>query len=183
MGFFSTYYVMINSPLYNLENHLSTLYKLIDLGNEIGLHFYRKEIHSLNEISLEVEKDCEKLEKLLGIRVRTVSFHKPPPQVLRSSLYVGGRVNAYSAKLMDWYISDSKGRFRVGDPIEEIKRRRYNILQLLTHPIWWGEEHASASERIKRWFKEKTIGFNRKKKEEFARKIYEEIGVEVDEYE
>ncbi|MEM3611931.1 MAG: hypothetical protein QW620_07395, partial [Thermoplasmata archaeon] len=176
-GLVSTYYVMVNSPLYNVEEHCDVLKKLLGMGNDIGLHFSRKEIQSIEKIGVEVASDCRILEDLLGTKVRTISFHRPPQQVLRSSEHIAGRVNAYSAKLMEWYISDSRCRFRAGEPIRVIKEHKGKILQFLTHPIWWGEKHASGVERITEWFNQKTVGFSKQQKEEFAKKVYEEIDV------
>lgn len=174
-GLFSTYYVMVNSPLYDLESHRKTLQKLLDMGNEIGLHFYMEEIPSIEEIKLKIEEDCKLLEQILGTEVKSISFHRPPQHVLRSCTYIGTRVNAYSSVLMEWYISDSMGRFRVGEPIQAIKEPKGKILQFLTHPIWWGETHANAQQRITEWFKEKTRNFSESQKKEFAERIYKQI--------
>jgi len=175
-GLFSTYYVMINSPLYKIEDHINTLKKLLALGNEIGLHFWREKLEA-EKIEVEIAKDCRELEEKLGIEVRSISFHRPPEFVLGSAPLLAGRVNAYCKKLMEWYISDSRGRFRAGEPVEAIKAKKGNLLQFLTHPIWWGQNHAFAIERITEWFNEKTKNFSEAEKREFAKRIYEQIAV------
>jgi hypothetical protein len=84
--------------------------------------------------------------------VCSISFHRPIPWMLRGPLIVCGKVNAYADELSGWYLSDSKGNWRAGEPLSQIVQERHRILQLLTHPIWWGEEHQSPAERLESFF-------------------------------
>jgi hypothetical protein len=61
--------------------------------------------------------------------------------VLRGPLKLAGVVNAYAAELMGWYVSDSKARWREGDPLATLDRPKGKVLQVLIHPIWWGPGH------------------------------------------
>ena len=59
-----------------------------------------------------------------------------------------GKVNAYSRELMSWYLSDSAGNWREGEPLPLLSNPDRPLLQLLIHPFWWGEEHMSAGDRL-----------------------------------
>jgi hypothetical protein len=164
----STYFIMLDNPVYKLEDAIDVAKKLLEMGNEIGLHF------SGGSLS-EVEHHCEAMESVFGCEVNSVSFHRPRGEMLNGELYIGKRINAYARELMQWYISDSKGRFRSGEPLIAIRERRGNILQILIHPIWWGETHAPASERIIHWFNEKTKGKTVEEKSRLAYALHLQI--------
>jgi len=123
----ATYLVMLKSSLYELDQNY--LFRIMELGHEIGLHV------SLEEKIPEAKR---KLEKTIGTPIRVFSFHHPTEQYLRGPLIIDGMVNAYSKKLMDCYISDSRGLFRVGEPIRFLKGTKKPLVQLLIHPAWWG---------------------------------------------
>ncbi|MGB9636293.1 MAG: hypothetical protein ACPL1Y_03480 [Thermoplasmata archaeon] len=175
-GLRATYYVMLDNPLYTLEGeNLKIIEKLVSMGNHIGLHFTGNQLDERL-----VDEDCEKLEKITGMEIRSVSFHRPKQEWLGGNLFVGNRICVYAKPLMQWYISDSMGRFRAGEPVEAIKQMKGKILQFLTHPIWWQEKHASAVERITEWFNEKTRGWSVAEKRIFAHKVYEQIPIMPD---
>ena len=152
----STYMVMLNSPFYdpNGSNERALLGRLLAMGHEVSLHFdfddqsEKNENARVEDTIQRITVACERLEEITGQPVRSVSFHKPLPQFLRGPLYVGNRVNAYARLLMEWYLSDSKGIWREGEPLIRIGGSSQSVLQLLTHPIWWGSVHRTASERL-----------------------------------
>lgn len=55
--------------------------------------------------------------------------------------------NASSARLMQFYRSDSRGAWR-SDPVADLRACRSEVAQLLTHPIWWGDTDQAPTERI-----------------------------------
>ncbi len=79
------------------------------------------------------------LEEYLGREVRSVSFHRPVPELLRGPLHIAGRVSGYAESLFGWYLSDSRARWREGEPIASLAQPRSPWLQILVHPVWWGE--------------------------------------------
>jgi hypothetical protein len=168
-GLKSTYFVMLDNLLYRLSEAIEPMKEILSMGNEIGLHF------SGNTLD-EIEEHCKTLENALGCTVHSVSFHRPKKEWLQGELYIGKRINAYAKPLMNWYISDSRGRFRAGEPLTAIAERKGNVLQFLTHPIWWGQ-HANPVQNLVEWFEKKTEGCSSAEKEKFAQCVYEQIDV------
>jgi len=148
-GISSTYMFIPTCPLYRLSEE--TLRPFVDLGHEVALHFdYRTSGVEPDSIEAEIEKQCALISALADDEVRSISFHRPIEQFLRGPDYLFGLVNAYSATLMDCYRSDSGGEWRQ-DP-RQIPEAP--IVQLLTHPIWWGEEHQEPKERLAAFYVE-----------------------------
>lgn len=155
----ATYMVMINSPFYCIKDKTSRdiLRQLINLGHEVGLHFDLNEEECNNNykvsfVEAKIHSACEALESIIGLPVQSISFHHPIPPFLRGPLMIGGRVNAYAKELMTWYLSDSKGYWREGEPLPKLFRHSKSLLQLLIHPIWWGDEHMLPKDRLQEFF-------------------------------
>ncbi|MBI2069088.1 MAG: hypothetical protein HYT79_00665 [Elusimicrobia bacterium] len=162
-GVIATYMVMINSPLYDIKSRQSrgTLKLLLCGGHEIGLHFdfdgaHRLEAPSMDATEQKIDSACQRLEDILGASVKSVSFHRPLERFLRGPSTVAGRVNAYSKELMDWYLSDSRGNWREGEPLPKLNNPEKKLLQLLIHPIWWSDHHVAPEDRLEEFF-EKSI--------------------------
>lgn len=172
----SCYMVMINCSFYSLQNSSAKaiLNEIMKMGHEVGLHFdfANSEIRSydslINDLVIQqIVQDCEILENVISQKVQTISFHRPLQQFLRGPLIVAGRINAYSAELMEWYLSDSKGVWREGEPIQFLESPLKPILQLLIHPIWWGNEHQSSNDRLQSFFEYKTQNLSLEKIKQF----------------
>jgi hypothetical protein len=159
-GITSTYMVMTTSPFYRLEESRSVahLSELQAMGHEIALHFdfadgtMRFAPPTIEAVSPLVDGAARRIEDVIGAPVRSVSFHRPLPGFLQGPLYVAGRVNAYARELMKWYLSDSAGRWSEGEPLPMLERPKGTLLQLLIHPIWWGDRHRSAPERLQDFY-------------------------------
>lgn len=154
----ATYMIMLRSPFYEVSENKKEIRKLIDMGNDIGLHFHQDDMkdRSLKELEDDIKQDCDLLEDLLSTDVGSVSIHAPSRRHMWcEGTRIAGRVYSYSKVFEGRYISDSSGRFRVGEPIEYLKGYRNDILQFLTHPIWWGQRHASNNERLRGFVKER----------------------------
>jgi hypothetical protein len=170
LGVKATYMIMPNSTLYHLENDDSRkiLHELSTLDHEIGLHFnlhyaYLKKEPKLNEIESHVEYALEETENVTGFKIKSVSYHRPLNEWMgcareEGSLKMCGRIDAYSKELMKWYMSDSKGRWKDGEPLPRLKNPEGALLHLLIHPIWWGETHMKAEERLSEFFRTETQG-------------------------
>ena len=188
-GVQSTYYVMTASPMYTLPPNAQLVREIVALGYEVGLHFDCPAEHRIklplndaettqipaNGVSCDdqdesnerlkllesrIERDCSLIEDILGRRVESISFHRPDPWCLRGPMRIGGRVNAYAAGLMEWYISDSKGNWREGEPLPMLVAPSKRVLQLLIHPIWWGDEHLSPEDRLQDFRAAETQGLS-----------------------
>jgi hypothetical protein len=166
-GVVATYMIIPNALLYSIEDDRSVaiLQDIVSLGHEVGLHFdlsepERKAMVSIESVTDRIESACVQLELALrGTRVRSMSFHRPTAQFLSGPLFVAGRVNAYAKELFSAaYLSDSKGVWRSGEPVAALLKPGMNVVQLLTHPIWWGHQHLSASERLEQYFRIESRG-------------------------
>jgi len=165
-GICSTYMVMINSPLYCVEDKPSggILRELINMSHEVGLHFNlddaeRNSNCEISTVEAKIHSACKQLENITGLSVLSISFHRAiEMKFLRGRSVVCGRVNAYSQELIAWYLSDSKGCWREGEPLPKLLRPDKPLLQLLIHPIWWGEEHMLPEDRLQEFFDTKTQG-------------------------
>ena len=170
----ASYMIMNASLMYSLRDASSkgTLREIASLGHEVGLHFdcpeeLRQEEGDLRQLEEKIESACSELEECIGVPVNSLSFHRPIPWLLRGPLLIGSRVNAYAKELMNWYLSDSKGSWREGEPLPKLRHPQGNTLQLLTHPIWWSETHLPPAERLDEFVSEKTRGLTRSQAAEF----------------
>ena len=170
----ASYMIMNASLMYTLRNGPSkrTLQQIQSLGHEVGLHFdcpdeLRCETGNLTQLENQIESACSQLEDCIGRPVRSLSFHRPISWLMRGPLLIGSRVNAYARELMDWYLSDSKGCWREGEPLPKLREPKGSRLQLLMHPIWWSDTHLPPVERLEEFVKEKTRGLTRLQAAEF----------------
>lgn len=158
-GIPATYMVRVDSPLYSLtERHARVhLLELIQMGHEVGLHFdlisaEQQSASFLKVLALRLQTACERLEQLICRPVRVISFQRSLPLLFNGPLLFEGRINADARDLRVWWISDAKGEWRGGEPIASLRRPRYAILQMLLHPIWWGQTHLPAPQRLQEYF-------------------------------
>jgi hypothetical protein len=187
LGISATYMVMTNSPLYRVESSASRaiLHELVAMGHEVALHFdfdseaVRASSPALAAVEPMVAAACDRIEAIIAGPVRSVSFHRPQPQLQRGPLWIAGRVNAYARDLMHWYLSDSAGRWREGEPLPRLRNPDRPVLQLLTHPIWWGPRHESPAQRLQSFVWSATAGQSLAEREEFALTLGRHIDVPV----
>lgn len=175
MGIRATYMVMVNSPLYSLKDKTNQriLKKLVRMGHEIGIHLNvssseRNGQIDFKKIEKRIVNACKKMENIIGRPVLTISFHRPVKSMIGGPLLIGGKVNAYARKLIRWYLSDGRGYWREGEPLPKLLVPEKTVLQLLVHPIWWGERYQSAPDRLQEFFEEETKGKKSKEKDRFS---------------
>lgn len=152
-GVTATYHVMLSCPFYDVNDASSreALAAIRASGHEVGLHYHPTHDEATSPphaAAEEIEGACKRLEDLLGEPVKSVSFHLPPPGLIGGPLHVAGRVNAYAAPLLAWYLSDSRGRWREGEPFVTLDSPRSACLQILVHPVWWGETNEQPPVRL-----------------------------------
>lgn len=102
----------------------------------------------------DIARACEVLEGVVGAPVRSVSFHLPVKELVRGPLHVAGRVSGYAEDLFRWYLSDSRARWREGEPVASLERPRSHVLQILVHPVWWGETSERPEIRLRSFLEE-----------------------------
>jgi len=168
----ATYMVMNRSLLYSLSSAESRdlLRRIAGLGHEIGLHFDYPDASresggaAPEALEREILIASAELEEALGAPVASLSFHRPVPSVIRGPLSVAGRINAYAAQLMQRYISDSKGQWREGEPLALVSTSAAPVLQVLIHPIWWGDPHRHSQQRLEEFVDERAAGCSREER-------------------
>jgi hypothetical protein len=136
----STYYFRTKSKFYNINNNLENIRKIQFFGHEIGAHLQNDVDDADREHTLEIKY----IEKLLNITINSVSFHKPTTNNMNFKLKYLNRINCYSSEMRERYITDSAGRWRDGEPLLELQNCNKSI-QIVTHPIWWGNKLLDAN--------------------------------------
>lgn len=150
----ATYYIWINSPFYNIfeRRYSKIINEILSLGHDIGLHFDETayEIICEEDILKYIEKECFIINSYFGIQIRSISFHRPSKYVLENNLALGKYINTYSNKYFKEYkyISDSNGIWRDGCGCNLFSENKFDRIQLLTHPIWWKQNHMDGNKRL-----------------------------------
>ena len=134
LGISSTYMIMANSLLYNLEKEKEKILTIQRFGHEIGLHFENPDIDLV-----KLNASCKKLEGIIGRRVASFSIHRR--YLLEQK--ISDRVITCGPPLLKNYFSDSRGIFNLEHFEKILVNRHDNITQWLFHPIWWGNEKSS----------------------------------------
>lgn len=181
-GIRATYFIMVSSPLYSpqTDDGADAVRRIRDLGHEIGLHYDMQLAGDLGvgrSIEYHIAESAERLAEITGDPVRSVSFHRPTQSVIRGPSLYGNFINSYAAEYMGWYISDSSGVFRDGDPIKHLLEPKGPMLQFLTHPIWWGDEHQFFGDRLQSLYEERARGREPDFAREFDRALLSGIGM------
>lgn len=163
----ATYMIMTTCPFYQINQLRSqkVLREIILLGHEIGLHLYDP------KQNCPIPAQCQFLSQIVKQPIKSISYHCPSLNQLNGPFKINGLINAYSSDLMKWYLSDSSGRWREGEPLPTIKKPKYLLLQLLIHPFWWGEKHASPKSRLKEFHRNQVKGLSFSKISEFDKML------------
>lgn len=179
LGVTATFLVMVDSPLYTIEEPSAReiLHRLREHDHEVGLHVDLGERGAdpalgLDEVLERLSTDRQRLERVLGGPVRSVSFHRPPDGLLgllSGHERLDGLVNAYAAPLMGCYLADSAGAWRHGDPLPVVAHPPGPTIQLLIHPFWWNDRHVSPADRLEAFYRARTAGSSPAAAEEFDR--------------
>ena len=158
-GMPATYMVRSDSLLYSLTGRQARilLLELVQMGHEVGLHFdlaheTRQSSSFLRLVEAEIQTACERIEQIICRPVRSLSFQRSLPLLFDGPLLINGRVNADGQELRAWCISESGGHWRDGEPLPQLKRPTGPALQLILHPIWWGDERMIAPQRLQEFF-------------------------------
>lgn len=148
----STYFFFLTSPFYNSfdKQNQKIIEKISGMGHSIGLHFsthtYSDKEMSKEKVESLVNKEKSILSAITGEDIDTVSFHNPPEWVLKRQF--DSFINTYEERFFGQieYRADSNQRWRERHPFEDDVQ---GPLQLLVHPVLWGERDAWASDRLR----------------------------------
>ncbi len=164
-GLPATYMVRPDSPLYSLDGRQAQIFllELVQMGHEVGLHFdlaheTGQSPSYLRLAEAEIRAACECIEQITCRPVHSLSFQRPIPLLFGGHLLINGRVNADACELRSWCVSDSGGYWRNGNPISQMAQPGGPVLQLILHPIWWGDENMAAPQRLQEFFEFATNG-------------------------
>jgi hypothetical protein len=151
LGVRSTFFFMLTSNMYNpMSRAKQDLIKSIrDMGHKISLHFDPTAYKNLNPFRNEKRA----FEDMFDIDIDIVSIHRPGPFLDNNNIDLFGVAQTYHDKYFKdmVYISDSGGRDPRPGLDSYFKGAEHKNLQLLIHPIWWGESAASPSATLNAW--------------------------------
>ncbi|HEX7734243.1 MAG TPA: hypothetical protein VF458_05260 [Ktedonobacteraceae bacterium] len=158
-GLPASYMVRADSLLYSLDERQARvqLLDIVQMGHEVGLHFdlARETCKSpsyLRLLETEICAACDRVEQITCRPIRSISFQRPLPLLFGGPLLLSGRVNADAGELRQWCLSDAGGNCHYGDPVKLIAGHGGPVVQMVLHPIWWGERHALAPQRLQEFF-------------------------------
>lgn len=160
----STYFIMLNSPLYNLfsRKNIQNIHKILSLGHEIGLHFDVNLVKD-NDLQKSINNDISFLNNYFNIEIKVVSFHQPSKDIIENKIKIN-QINTYDKDFFSevYYVSDSNMIWKTDDPITMIENEMYLKLQILIHPIWWVNEGLSTEEK---WMESIIRNFNKEQEQ------------------
>ena len=139
-GWQSHYFVLTRSEFYNLAapRCRSAIRKLHELGHTVGLHFDASQ-YDPADMTAAVDNESAVVEFITGSPAGVFSLHRPHPDLMETDLEIPGRINAYASDFFRdiGYVSDSRGAWHHGSPLDHPAVAASSALQLVTHPIWW----------------------------------------------
>lgn len=178
LGIKTTYFFQLHGEIYNsLEKEISEIvYKIFNLGHDIGLHFDSHYFNIDNEADLEkyLKIDAEYFEKIFNLELKTFSFHNTNKFILSCEQEkYAGLINVYSTyfKKEFNYCADSTGYWRYETLEEVLLNSNVKKLQVLTHDSMWCDEIESPRQRVFR-----TIDKNAQRQKEWYDKILYNFG-------
>jgi len=156
-GINSTYFILLTGNFYNIFEYeiKKLIFKIIDLGHIIGLHFDPTLYSIKNKNELEYYLNFEKkiLESLFGKRVLAFSFHNPTSNIFEfDNFEYAEMINAYAKYYKEnfQYCSDSNGYWRFERLKDFLMSNKIGNRYVLTHPAWWQQKIMTPRNRIVR---------------------------------
>ena len=157
----STFFIWLRSPFYNIfeKKYTDTIYNIIKLGHQIGLHFDESvyKIENEKELNKFIEKEKNLIKTYFDINIYAVSMHRPSKWLLNNDVKLNKYVNTYEKRFFkDFkYFSDSRRQWREGCICKKIDINRYDKLHILIHPFWWVDKDISFNERMADFIRDK----------------------------
>ena len=159
LGIRATYFMLLTSRHYNLlsERYITAPRKLRELGHEVGLHYDLSVLESVEGLTpTEVlSQQAEMLGSLAGDAIQSIAMHNPSlsgaDPFRQDKRFVNTYHEAFTRDIA--YFSDSCGAWRdkahatLTGPAEDIPKK----LQLLIHPMLWGEKSGTRWDRLAAW--------------------------------
>ena len=137
----STFFFRIKAKNYNLFSfdNIQVIKKLISMGHNVGLH-YEPTAQNV-DLKNDIESVIDATSKMLHLNVDFFNVHEPARTGIDVSKMLPEKNRSYNSAFFKGYkyLSDSGGRWREGCFSQHINK--HDKLLVLTHPIWWYEEH------------------------------------------
>jgi len=152
-GISSSYFFLVCTDMYNVfsKKSLKMIRQIVELGHEIGLHFdeRRYTFECEEDFIIAVDREKRAMEELLGVKIKSVSMHRPSERTMRADYVFEDLVNTYSKSFFNkmLYLSDSRMAWKK-NPFDGINQNVEGI-QLLTHPIWYSTEESTISDILR----------------------------------
>ena len=185
-GVCSTFFIHLHNEFYNvLEYDISQkITKIRDMGHEIALHFepsyYKGSIKNLIQLEKYLNLEKSFIEGVFNIECKAFSFHNPDTFNYNDFSHneIAGMINTYSNYLRDnyAYCSDSNGYWRFERLQDVLESRKYDKLQVLTHPGWWTPEVMKPRDRVSRCIEGRAAAQHRRYDELLERLGRENVG-------
>lgn len=143
----STYFVLVTSQIYNLNSKINRekIKEMHRAGFEIGLHFDPTVYSEIGTDLLEkhMKSEANVIEQIIDEKITSISLHNPTSHGLYPIFK--GYTNAYDQAYFSegTYISDSCKNFRGKDIKQFIQNGISQQLQIVLHPIHFGEVETS----------------------------------------
>jgi len=139
------YFFLVNTDFYNVnsKNTQEIIKKIISLGHHKGLHFDESIMNkSKSNIDSIIDKECKVLENITQKKITTVSFHRPSKKLMNLDREIAGRIHTYMPAFFSniSYVSDSRGTWKYGHPLNHDFYQKGTAAQILIHPEWWNLE-------------------------------------------
>lgn len=162
LGISSVYFLFLRSPFYNIFSHAGEqlIKRIIKNNHYIGLHFdYSKYMNiTAAEVTHHILQEIKFMEQFFSIKLDSVSFHRPFDIEFFQRLELGLYPHAYESVFLKEfkYISDSRGLWRYGHPLDQEAFKEKKPMQILIHPIWWKKEGADEGSfsKLQEWKQE-----------------------------
>jgi UDP-GlcNAc3NAcA epimerase len=158
-GVRATYFFLVRTETYNVFSAAGseTVLRILGLGHRLGLHFdcaAYPENSSVDDLATACRRESAILEEWFGQPVSVVSYHRPSRLVLTGDAALSApRPHTYQRLFTGpiHYLSDSRGIWSRGGPIESEAFRQRRPLHILVHPIWWNDRPVSPFEVLERY--------------------------------
>ena len=155
IGIKAHYFFQIHSEFYNIfEKEIYLLAReIVKLDHYIGLHFdaHFWEIPDQKDLEKCLFYDRKLLESLLGVEIKSFSYHNTTPQLLAlNDINYAGMLNVYAKAIREKYryCTDSTGIWRYERLEDVLQDSSIQYLQVLTHDGMWQEEAMAPRQRI-----------------------------------
>jgi hypothetical protein len=141
----STYFILLHSPYYNAlsNDSIDKIKQMLQLGHEIGLHYDSTFIESDDKILDMVTKEARILGNLIKHDITSIAPHNVSITDMKINYEHLNFIDPTDPKILNSvkYISDSVQNWRNNCMCHHIDNE--SKLIILTHPIWWSQEHTS----------------------------------------